>query len=148
MILFGFYLLGVLRMPALATERRMHLERRPVGALGSLLVGVAFGAGWTPCIGPILGSILLYASLEATMAEGTLLLAVYALGMGLPFVVASVALNWFLAGSAAARAWLTPLQRAAGTVLVIIGLLMVTGHFTTLTAVLAGMGQLINLEIR
>ncbi len=147
MILFGLYLMGLLPVPALAVERRLHMERRPVGALGSLLVGIAFGAGWTPCIGPILGSILLYAGLEATMAEGTLLLAVYAMGMGVPFVGASVALNWFLAGSEAARAWLKPLQRGAGTVLVAIGVLMVTGHFTTLTAFLAGMGQLINLEL-
>ena len=146
-ILFGLHLVGVLRAPALSGELRMRLERRPVGALGSGLVGVAFGAGWTPCIGPILGSILLYASLQATMLQGTLLLGVYALGMGIPFVIASVALNWFLAGSAAARSWLLPLQRGAGTVLVIIGLLMVTGRFTSLTAFLAGMGQLINLEL-
>ena len=146
-ILFGLYLVGLLRLPALATERRMHLDRKPAGALGSLMVGVAFGAGWTPCIGPILGSILLYASLQATMVQGTMLLGVYALGMGIPFIAASVALNWFLAGSAAARSWLIPLQRGAGTVLVIIGLLMVTGRFTTLTAFLAGMGQLINLEL-
>ena len=146
-VLFGLHLVGVLRAPALAGDFRMRLERRPVGALGSLLVGVAFGAGWTPCIGPILGSILLYASLQATMVQGTMLLGVYALGMGIPFVVASVALNGFLAGSAAARSWLVPLQRGAGTVLVIIGLLMVTGRFTTLTAFLAGMGQLINLEL-
>jgi len=146
MILFGLHLVGILKFPALSGEVRMRLEAKPVGALGSLAVGVAFGAGWTPCIGPILGSILLYASLQATMMQGTLLLGVYALGMGIPFVVAAVALNWFLAGSAAARSWLMPLQRGAGTVLVIIGLLMVTGRFATMTAFLAGMGQLINLE--
>lgn len=146
-VLFGLHLLGLLRAPGLGGDVRVHLERRPVGALGSVLVGVAFGAGWTPCIGPILGSILLYASLQATMVQGTILLGVYALGMGIPFVAASVGLNWFLAGSAAARSWLMPLQRGAGTVLVVIGLLMVTGRFTTLTAFLAGLGQLINLEL-
>ena len=109
-------------------------------------MGIAFGAGWTPCIGPILGSILLYAGLEATMVQGTVLLGVYALGLGIPFVAASVGLNWFLAGSAWARRWIAPLQWAAGTVLVIIGVLMVTGRFTTLTAFLADMGQLIDLE--
>ena len=148
MILFGLHLVGLLRIPALAGDLRVHLEDRPVGALGSLLVGVAFGAGWTPCIGPILGSILLYASLQTTMVQGTLLLGVYALGMGIPFIAASVALNWFLAGSAAARSWLVPLQRGAGIVLVVIGLLMITGRFATMTAFLAGMGQLINLELR
>jgi cytochrome c-type biogenesis protein len=147
MILFGLFILGVLRLPALYREIRVHMRSQPVSALGSLVVGVAFGAGWTPCIGPILGSILLYASLETTMVEGTILLAAYALGLGIPFVAASVALNWFLAGSARARAWMVPLQRVAGTVLIAIGLLMVTGRFASLTAFLAGMGQLINLDL-
>jgi cytochrome c-type biogenesis protein len=146
-VLFGLHLLGLLRLPGLSSDMRMHLESRPLGAVGSVLVGVAFGAGWTPCIGPILGSILLYASLQATMVQGTLLLGVYALGMGIPFIASAVALNWFLAGSSAARSWLLPLQRGAGIVLVVIGLLMVSGRFTTLTAFLAGMGQLINLEL-
>lgn len=146
MVLFGLHLVGLLRLPALETEMRIHLRYRPVGGLGSLLVGIAFGAGWTPCIGPILASILLYAGLQDTMAEGTLLLGVYALGMGIPFVLSSVGLNWFLAGSAAARAWLVPLQRAAGAVLLVIGLLMVSGRFTSITAFLAGMGQLVNLD--
>jgi cytochrome c-type biogenesis protein len=147
MILFGLFVLGVVRLPALYRELRVHVRSQPVSALGSLVVGVAFGAGWTPCIGPILGSILLYASLETTMMEGTILLAAYALGLGIPFVVASVALNWFLAGSERARAWMVPLQRAAGTVLIVIGLLMVTGRVASLTAFLAGMGQLINLDL-
>ena len=111
-------------------------------------MGLAFGAGWTPCIGPILGSILLYASLETTMVEGTALLATYALGLGVPFVAASVAVNWFLAGSAWARRWIVPLQRVAGGVLVAIGVLMVTGQFASMTAFLADMGQLINLEVQ
>ena len=147
MILFALHLFGWLRMPALAAERRWHLDSRPVGGAGSLLVGIAFGAGWTPCIGPILGSILLYASLQATMVQGTLLLGVYALGMGIPFVLASVALNGFLAGSTAAKRWLMPLQKGAGAVLLVIGVLMVTGRFASITAFLAGMGQLVNLEL-
>ncbi len=145
--LFGLYLTGVLRIPALAREIRVHLSDRPTGPLGSLAVGVAFGAGWTPCIGPILGSILLYTSLEATMVEGTVLLTAYALGLGLPFVAAAVAFNWFLAGVDKVKEWMVPLERVAGTVLVVIGLMMVSGHFATLTAFLAGMGQLINLEL-
>jgi cytochrome c-type biogenesis protein len=145
-VLFGLYVADVLRLPALSRDIRVQLRSRPAGALGSLAVGVAFGAGWTPCIGPILGSILLYASLETTMAEGTLLLGVYAAGLGTPFVVASVGLSWFLAGATRARAWIVPVQRIAGAVLVVIGLAMVTGQFARWTALLAGMGQLINLE--
>lgn len=146
-VLFGVHLMGLFRLPGFARELRVHLENRPTGPLGSFVVGVAFGAGWTPCIGPILGSILLYASLEATMVHGTALLGTYALGLGIPFIAASVAFNWFLAGSGKARTWMLPLQRGAGVVLVLIGLLMVTGRFASLTAFLAGMGQLINLEM-
>ena len=115
--------------------------------VGSLLVGVAFGAGWSPCIGPVLASILLYTSLEATMAQGTLLLATYAVGLGLPFVVAAVAFSWFIARGERVRRWLVPLERAAGGLLVVIGLLMVTGSFAKLTAFLAGLGQLVTLEM-
>ena len=147
MILFGLFIARMLRMPALYRDLRVHVKTQPVSAFGSLAVGVAFGAGWTPCIGPILGSILLYASLESTMVEGTALLAAYAVGLGAPFIVASVFLNWFLAGSARARARMLPLQRVAGAVLILIGLLMVTGRFASMTAFLAGMGQLINLEL-
>lgn len=148
LVVFGLVVAGVLRVPALARERRVELSSRPVGVLGSAAVGVAFGAGWTPCIGPILGSILLYAGLETTMVQGTVLLGVYALGLGIPFVATSVGLNWFLAGSALARTWIIPVQRVAGTVLVVIGVLMVTGHFASMTAFLADMGQLINLEVQ
>ncbi len=147
MILFGLHMVGALRIPALARDRRVHLSSRPAGPLGSLVVGIAFGAGWTPCIGPILGSILLYASLESTMAHGSMLLATYALGLGIPFVFASVALNWFLAGTERLKQWMVPLGRVAGTLLVVIGFLMVTGRFATMTAFLAGLGQLINLEM-
>lgn len=147
-LLFGVHLLGLVRIPMLSSESRLEAPSSPKGAFGAFVVGLAFGAGWTPCIGPILGSILLYSSLEATMVQGTLLLGTYALGLGIPFVAASLALNWFLAGSARARSWIVPLQRAAGTVLVVIGLLMVTGRFASMTAFLAGMGQLINLDLQ
>lgn len=147
LIAFGLYLMGLLKVPALDRERRVHLSTRPAGAVGSFVIGVAFGAGWTPCIGPILASILLYAGLESTMMEGTLLLGTYAVGLGIPFVAASLAFNWFLAGASKARQWMVPLERAAGVLLALVGLLMVTGHFATLTAFLAGLGQLITLEM-
>jgi cytochrome c-type biogenesis protein len=150
MMAFGALLLDLLKIPALERDLRPGLHGggpSRTGALGSVLAGIAFGAGWTPCIGPILASVLLYASLDATMVEGTLLLATYAVGLGIPFVAASVGLNWFLAGSARVRNWMVPLQRIAGGVLLVIGLAMVSGQFARLTAFLAGLGQLINLEI-
>lgn len=93
-VLFGLYLLGVLKIPALMRERRVQLAAKPAGRIGSVVAGVAFGAGWTPCVGPVLASVLLYASFEETMLQGMLLLGAYALGLGIPFFVAAVALNW------------------------------------------------------
>lgn len=147
LILFGLYLAGVLRLPGLAREMRVHLSEKPTGPIGSFLVGVAFGAGWTPCIGPVLASILLYASMEGTQSQGALLLATYAFGLGIPFVLASVAFNTFLAGAAKMRDWMVPLGRIAGATLVVVGVMMATGSFATLTTFLAGMGQFVNLEM-
>lgn len=147
LIVFGLYLAGVLRVPGLSRERRFHLASRPQGWTGSFLIGVAFGAGWTPCIGPVLASILLYAGMEATRGEGTALLATYAVGLGIPFVAASAMFNGFLAGARHARKWMVPLGRVAGAVLALVGLMMVTGSYATLAAMLAGMGQLVNLEM-
>ncbi|MEX2466485.1 MAG: cytochrome c biogenesis protein CcdA [Gemmatimonadota bacterium] len=147
LILLGLYMIGWLPLGWLARDLRPRLSGAAAGPMGSVVVGMAFGAGWTPCIGPILASILLYTSLESTMLEGVGLLGVYALGLGVPFVAASSALNVFLAGTAKAGRWLVPLQRAAGAVLVLVGILMVTGRFAALTGVLAGMGQLIDLEM-
>lgn len=144
---FGLYLLGVLRLPALMRERRLHLASKPAGVAGSLLVGVAFGAGWTPCVGPVLASILLYAGMQTTMTTGMLLLATYALGLGVPFLVAAVSLNWYLAGARRLVRWLRPIEVGAGVLLVVIGVLLATGQFNALTTFLAGFGQLINLEL-
>jgi cytochrome c-type biogenesis protein len=143
--LFGLYLIGLLKLPALMRERRVHLAARPAGLAGSVLVGVAFGAGWTPCVGPVLASILLYASTTTTMVNGMFLLGAYALGLGIPFFVAAVGLNWYLAGARRLSRWLRPVEIASGTLLVIVGVLMFTGRFASLSAYLAGFGQLITV---
>lgn len=143
----GLYLMGLLPIPALARERRVHLARRPEGFAGSFLAGVAFGAGWTPCIGPILASILVYAGIEATMLPAAALLAVYGLGLAIPFLVAAIGFGWLLAGIDRVRRWAVPLERVAGAVLVVVGILMVSGRFASLTAYLAGLGQLFQLEM-
>jgi cytochrome c-type biogenesis protein len=134
---FGLYLLGILRIPALMRERRVQLASKPAGKLGSVIVGVAFGAGWTPCVGPVLASVLLYASFEETLLRGMILLGAYALGLGIPFFLSAVALNWFLAGSARVRRWLLPLERAAGAVLLVVGVLLFTGRFAVISSFLA-----------
>ena len=143
---FGLYLLGVLRLPALMRERRVHLARKPSGRAGSVLVGVAFGAGWTPCVGPVLASILLYAGMQGTMGQGMLLLAVYALGLGIPFFLTAVAFNWFLAGTRLLRHRLRLIERVAGAFMIVVGVLLVSGRFAVLSNYLAGFGQLLTLE--
>jgi len=144
---FGLSMLGVLRMPSLMRDRRMHLASKPAGLAGSVLVGVAFGAGWTPCIGPVLATILLYAGMEATMTRGMLLLVAYSIGLGIPFLVAAVGLNWYLAGARRVMRWLRPLELGAGALLVAMGVLLFTGHFATLANYLASFGQLISVDL-
>ncbi len=144
---FGLSMLGVLRLPSLMRDRRVHLASKPAGLAGSVLVGVAFGAGWTPCIGPVLASILLYAGMEATMTRGMLLLVAYSVGLGIPFLVAAVGLNWYLAGARRVMRWLRPLELGAGALLVVMGVLLFTGHFSTLASYLAGFGQLLPVDL-
>lgn len=144
--LFGLWMLGVLRAPVLMREKRLHLATKPAGMTGSVLVGVAFGAGWTPCVGPVLASILLYAGLSTTTARGMLLLFVYALGLGVPFWFAAVGFNWYLAGARRLTRWLRPIEIIAGVLLVVVGILLFTGRFALLSSTLAGFGQLFNVE--
>ncbi len=132
-IVFGLYALGVLRIGVLAREARVQLADKPLGYLGSVLVGVAFGAGWTPCIGPILGSILLVASTRADLGQGLALLAAYSLGLAIPFLVAAWALEGFLAWFGRFRRYMGWVERAAGALLVVVGLLMLTGSFTAIS---------------
>ena len=146
-ILLGILLLDWVRLPPLARDLRLHLRTKPSGAAGSVVVGIVFGAGWTPCIGPILATILLYASMEATITRGTLLLAVYGLGLGVPFLVAAIGFNWFLTSLEALRSWARPIQKLSGILLVVIGVLLLTGEFAAVSASLADLGQWINLEL-
>lgn len=145
-IVMGLHMLGAFRSLFLSRERRFHTAARPTGPLGALLAGIVFGAGWSPCIGPVLATILFMAGMEGSIGRGSLLLGTYALGLGVPFVAAALGLRRFLRSSQGLRRWSGPLQRVAGTFLVLVGLLLVTGRFAALTATLAQMGQLITLE--
>jgi cytochrome c-type biogenesis protein len=136
-IVFGLYLLGVLNIGALARERRIHLADKPWGYAGTLFVGVAFGAGWTPCIGPILASILLYTTTAGTdMARGIALLTAYSLGLAVPFLLSAVLVERFLQVFQRMRRAMIWVTRGAGAVMVAIGLLMVTNYFTILASYL------------
>lgn len=135
-IVFGLYLLGVLNIGFLARERRFHLADKPMGYLGTMLVGIAFGAGWSPCIGPILGAILTYTASEADLQRGMLLLFAYSMGLAVPFLAAAFAVEWFLKMFSRFKGYLGYVQKVAGVLLIAVGLLMVTNYFTILATAL------------
>jgi len=114
-------------------EKRVHLHDKPVGYLGSVVVGIAFGAGWSPCIGPILGAILTFAASSADLGRGMLLLLVYSLGLAIPFLVAALAVERFLEFFTKIRSQMIWVQRIAGLLLIFVGVLMVTNYFTILS---------------
>ncbi len=135
-IAFGLYCLGILKLGFLSQEKRFHLEEKPLGYLGSVLVGMAFGAGWSPCIGPILGGILSLAATEADLARGMGLLVAYSAGLAVPFLVAAFAVEKFLDWFQRFRKYLSLVQKVSGLLLVIVGLLIATGQFTRLASYL------------
>ena len=135
-IIFGLYLLGIFNVTAFSTERRFHLSDKPTGYLGTVLVGIAFGAGWTPCIGPILGSILTVTASTADFSSGMMHLAMYSLGLAIPFLLAAVALQHFLGFFTRFRSKLIWVQRVSGVLMIVIGLLLVTNYFTILATYL------------
>ncbi len=139
MILFGLYLLGVLRPAFLMRERKIELARKPLGYLGSAVVGVTFGAAWTPCVGPILGAILTLAAARGSVGEGAGLLAVYALGLAIPFLLTALALDRFLAWFQKFRPYIVWVDRVAGTLLILLGILLVSDRFTLLASWLQGL---------
>ncbi len=138
-IVFGLYLLGVFDLAAFSRERRVHLADKPVGYLGTVLVGVAFGAGWTPCIGPILGSILMYTASSADLGRGLQLLSAYSLGLAVPFLLSAILVQQFLQFFTRIRRQLVWVTRVSGAVMVVVGLLMVTSYFTILASYLQGL---------
>ena len=133
-VLLGMHLAGVFRITPLLREKRVHLNDKPAGYLGTLGVGIAFGAGWTPCIGPALGAILTYGMTQDTMWAGVGLLTVYSLGLAVPFLLASLALDWFLQTFQRFRTWIPIVEKASGVLLILLGILLLTGQFTVLAA--------------
>jgi cytochrome c-type biogenesis protein len=131
-IVFGLLCLGWLNIPQLLSDRRPRLDRKPVGFLGSLLVGMAFAAGWTPCIGPVLGGILGLAATSADVGRGMLLLMVYSAGLALPFLVAAVAVESFLGWFQRFRRFLPWVMRVSGVLLIVVGGLLLSGEFSRL----------------
>jgi cytochrome c-type biogenesis protein len=135
---FGLYLLGLFNLRAFSRERRFHITDKPLGYLGTLVVGIAFGAGWTPCIGPILGTILTYAASQGDLSRGVTLLGAYSLGLAIPFVLAAVAIERFLSAFQVLRSKMVWVNRISGGVLVVVAVLMMTNYLAVITNVMQG----------
>ncbi len=138
-IVFGLYLLGAFDIALFSRERRVHLANKPAGYLGTLLVGLAFGAGWTPCIGPILGAILTYTASTASLSKGLWLLFAYSMGLAVPFIIAAAMVDKFIDWFARNKGVMLWMNRVGGVILVIIGALLVTNEFTLLASYLQAM---------
>lgn len=129
-IVFGLHFLGVFRIPILDREARLDAGDRGGSALGAFVLGLAFAAGWTPCIGPQLGAILSLAAQEGSVARGTLLLGVYALGLGLPFLLAALFISRAMGLMNRLKRHMKWIERAMGALLLIVGVALLTGAFT------------------
>ncbi len=138
-IAFGLLTMGVIKIPFLEREQRVYLAEKPVGYIGSVLVGMAFAAGWVPCIGLILGGILTLSASQADFGRGMTLLAAYSLGLALPFLLAAFALDWFLGWFKGFRRHLGTVKLISGILLIVVGVLMVSGEFTRLAGWLQGL---------
>ena len=132
-VVMGLYIAGILKIGFLSREKRLHLQNKPAGLLGSFLVGTAFAAGWTPCIGPVLGSILLYASTAGSVASGIELLTAYALGLGIPFLFTSLAINTALSYFRKINRSMRVISAVSGLFLVVVGIMLFTGTFSVLS---------------
>jgi cytochrome c-type biogenesis protein len=128
-ILLGIHFTGIINIPFLQMEKRFEMRRKPLGYLGSFLVGVAFAAGWTPCIGPILSTILIYASTSKSFTTGILLLTYYSIGLGIPFFLSSLAFNSFLSAFDKIKRFMRVITIISGLFLIAIGILFLTDTF-------------------
>jgi cytochrome c-type biogenesis protein len=135
-ILLGISFTGIINLPFLQIEKRFELRKKPLGYMGSFLVGVAFAAGWTPCIGPILSTILLYASTSKNFTTGVLLLSIYSAGLGVPFLLSSLAFNSFLSAFEKIKRYMRVITIVSGLFLIGIGILFLTDTFKDINAYL------------
>ncbi len=129
-IVFGLHFLGVIRIPLLDREARMDAGDKGGSTFGAYVLGLAFAFGWTPCIGPQLGAILSIAASEASVARGTTLLAVYAVGLGLPFLIAAAFIDRAQGLMGRMRPYMKTIERAMGVLLIVVGTALMTGAFS------------------
>ncbi|MFQ3573306.1 MAG: cytochrome c biogenesis protein CcdA [Thermodesulfovibrionales bacterium] len=137
-MVFGLFLMGVIKPQVLMREKRIHLFNSTSTMLGAFLLGVVFAAGWTPCIGPILGSILLYTATQGSSDQGFRLLAVYSLGLAIPFVLSACMLNVFFSYTRRLSGFMNVFSKIIGLVLVIFGLLLLFDKVSYLSTLVPG----------
>lgn len=135
-ILLGLHMTGVFRFLFLMQEKRFNIVPKRVGVLNSFLLGIAFSFGWTPCIGPILGTILMVAGMEARAAQGAWLLALYSLGLVIPFLIAALGIAWLLPYFRKIRRHMRAIEVASGVLLIAVGVMVYLDYFTRLAALL------------
>ncbi|MBI1962537.1 MAG: cytochrome c biogenesis protein CcdA [Candidatus Rokubacteria bacterium] len=133
-VLFGLYIAGVLKLALLGRTTQWQIREKPAGYLGSLAVGVTFAIGWTPCVGPILGAILTLAGTAETVGRGVGLLVAYSAGLGVPFLLSALALGPFLRFFKRYRPFIPVVERAAGVILIVVGVLVFTNYYVVLNA--------------
>ncbi len=132
-IAFGLHFLGLIRIPLLFREARFDAGDQGGTPLGAYVLGLAFAFGWTPCIGPVLGAILSLAAQEGSVSRGMTLMAVYAIGLGLPFLLAAVYLNRFIAVMGQLKSKMAMIEKVMGGLLVGVGILLITGGFADIS---------------
>ncbi|HZU22457.1 MAG TPA: cytochrome c biogenesis protein CcdA [Terriglobales bacterium] len=136
-IIFGLHLTGILKIKALYADKRLHSAGKGSSAFGAFVIGFAFAFGWTPCIGPILGAILTFAAAQDTVSKGVILLTVYSAGLAVPFLLTSLGVERFLAFYGRFRRHLHAVEVISGVLLIVIGALIMTRHFTLLSGYLS-----------
>lgn len=139
-ILLGLFLIGLIRADFLMKERRFNIHKGPTGYIGAFLIGMSFAAGWTPCIGPVLGTILIYASSQGTTSFGLQLLGIYSAGLALPFLLTTFAINIFFTYTRKLTKFIRGVTIASGLVLIIFGFLLLLDRLTYLSALFPNLG--------
>jgi len=134
LIIFGIHFIGIIRIPFLYQEARVEIRNRPLGYPTSLLTGMAFAAGWTPCIGPTLSGVIALATQEATVLQGTGLLIAYSMGLGIPFLLTALALGSASQWLKKFSPYLRYVEIGSGVLLLVMGILLLTDQFQLLNA--------------
>lgn len=139
-IIFGLFILGVLKVDMFMKEKKYHLGSKPAGYFGTFIVGMTFAAGWSPCVGPFLGTILVYAGSKGSMIYGLKLLTVYSFGLAIPFFLFSLGINVYLAHSPKIFKYMRIITIASGAILIIFGILLLADKIRVLSTLFPDLG--------